>query len=169
MKSLHNKGIEMLDYPIWILRFVFLAILIIAVGFMVTKYINVKVDVAAVESAIMLQRILVSNSVMHQDEITLRTNPAIVESKNLENADKMLSDDLDFGANKQHLAARITLDNKKSVVYLNKRLFDDLKEQIGTIFGSDIKETKQSYKTFVRDGEILKDDILTVQVVQQKW
>jgi len=168
MKNNMNKsGIEMLNYPIWILRIFFLAILIVSMGFIVTKYLNLRVDISSIESNIILQRIITSNEIMHQDKATFRIAPAVIDVNKINTADKTLQEDINFGKDTRHISAKITSGNK-NVNYINKRLFDDLNPQIGTIFGTDIQQAKQTYNTFTFDNEQLKPDKITIHVLQQK-
>ena len=159
---------EMLNYPIWILRIIFLSILIISVGFMITKYMNVRIDVSSAETAIILQRILHSPAIMHQDTITQRVYPSIPETTHWSDATTKLTEDIPYDKNNRHLGAQITLDSKqKQPVYLNKRTFEDLRAELKSFFGDDIHETKQKYTTFSSENGQLKPDTLTITVLKQ--
>ncbi|MBI4141182.1 hypothetical protein HY485_05075 [Candidatus Woesearchaeota archaeon] len=163
---MNKRGIEMLNYPIWILRFMFLTVLIIAIGFMVTKYINTRLIIAPIETPIIAQRIAVSPALMYQDKVTHRITPAIVDTQKITDT-KALTQDIPFDTTKFHIAARIIAENVNKKTHLNKRLFEDLQEQVGGIFGTDIYKTKQTYQTFVYDKGELKQDKLTIEVLQQ--
>ncbi len=163
---MNKKGIEMLNYPIWILRVMFLAILIVSIAFMVTKYINMRIVIAPIEAPIIAQRIAVSPAIMHQDNIIFRTHPAIIDTQKITDT-KALTTDIPFDTTKFHIAAKITAENANKKTYLNKRVFEDLEEQLEGIFGKDIYQTKQQYSTFVYDKGMFKQDKLIIEVLQQ--
>lgn len=166
MKILNKKGLMMLNYAIWIMRFIFLAILLVSVSIVISKYVNLRVDIAASESEVALQRIVSSDALMYASPVTSRTYPAIIDMNKIKNA-AVLDSEIDFGK-ARHISAKVSLQNKKSAVFLNKRIFEDLFESIGTIFGTDVQDTKNSYWTFVDDNGKKNVDILTVQVLQAK-
>lgn len=163
---MNKRGIEMLNYPVWIIRIMFLAILIIAVGFMVTKYIHMRIVIAPIEAPIIAQRIATSPAIMYQDRTTFRTQPAIADLQKITDT-KALPADIPFDTTKFHIAAKINLENSNKQSYVNKRLYEDLSQQLGTIFGTDIHQTKQTYLTFVYDKETIRQDKLTIEVLQQ--
>lgn len=163
---MNKRGIEMLNYPIWIIRIMFLAILIVAIGFMVTKYINMRIIIAPIEAPIIAQRIATSPAIMYQDKTTFRIYPAIADVQKITDA-KAISADIPFDTMKFHISAKINLENSNKQSHMNKRLYEDLSQQIGTIFGTDIHQTKQTYLTFVYDKETMKPDQLTIEVLQQ--
>lgn len=141
---MNKKAILMLNYLIWIMRFIFLSILVVSIGVVVAKYINIKVDISGLESAIILQRIASTNAIMYQDKATFRTYPTIIDTTKIQDTEA-LNNEINFGKNVRHLTAEVITGDKKN--YLNKRLFDELKENLKTIFVSDVRETKQQYAT----------------------
>ncbi|GEM_PF-5096012 len=164
----NKKGIELLNFPIWVLRIMFLTILIISMGFMVSKYLNLRVDITPLESQIMLQRLTSSNALMHQDKSTQQTIFAVLDSAKLPNADTKLAEEFNFGEGVRHISAKISIDSRKTPNYVNKRLFEDLAPLLSGIFKSDVQEAKQAYATFTYENEKFKQDKLTIQVLQQK-
>ena len=133
---------------------------------MVTKYINMRLTIAPIEAPIIAQRIAVSPALMYQDKVTYRITPAIVDTQKITDT-KALTDDIPFDTTKFHIAAKIIVENADKKTYINKRLFEDLEQQLGTIFGRDIYQTKQTYQTFVYDKGELKQDKLIIEVLQQ--
>lgn len=169
MKLIQNKkGIELLNFPIWVLRILFLAILIVSIGVMVSKYLNLRVDIAPLESQIMLQRITSTDALMYKNKATQQINFVILDSAKLADADKKLTEEFNFGQGVRHISAKINTDSRKTPNYVNKRLFEDLAPLLGGILKSDVQEAKQSYRTFVYENEKFNQDKLTIHVLQQK-
>ena len=163
----NKKAIASINYLVWILRFIFLAILMVSIGLVVSKYINVRVDVSSIESAIFLERIFSSNAIMFQDSVTLRVYPGIVELEKFKNK-QTLDDEFAFAKGSRHISSKVRLEKTKNTVFVGKRLFEDLEPTLGTIFGSDAYELKQDFIASVRDNNEIADDKLSIQVLQLK-
>ncbi len=121
-----NKKGQTISYEMlmWIPRFVYLVIVILATSGLILGFVVTKVDVSEVESHILLHRLQFSpQGITHYDTETGRVYPGIVEKSKL--TDNYLASVL--GAKDDEMAARLVLsdfsDNKLAEAYLNKKTY----------------------------------------------
>lgn len=163
---MNKKGMSIEAVSIWVLRIIFLSILIISIGVMVHKYIHMRITIAPIESAVVLQQLVVSPAVMYKDKVTQQILPVIVDAKKLQNADAALTSEFAGEKDRRRIAAKISI--KDRAAYLNKRLFEDWQIDLKTaLFGKDLHVTKQAYASRMYDQGELKEEAITIEVVQQ--
>jgi len=162
-----KKGLVTLNYLVWILRFIFLAILMVSIGFVVSKYVNVRVDVSSVESAIFLERLFSSNALMFQDAVTLRIYPGVIDLKKLGTSSNL---DAEFGIIKgsRHISGRVRIKEINKNIFVGKRLFDDLEPQIDSIFGGNVHDLEQIFLGKVRSDAGMQNVVVNLKVLQLK-
>jgi len=117
-------------------RIGFLMIALLAFFLLINYYINNKMDTQYLESQVVLNRVLYSDSIMVQDADTGKIYTGIVDIDKLDN--DRLDINVNYGRFKRHVAVKLKLLNKDpdpnnqfiKDAYINKPMFDNWKKLI---------------------------------------
>ena len=122
-----KRGIFAVHMLGWIMRILFLVVVMLAVVTLVRTYIVTSVDSFDAESTLLVERILYSPGlIMYVDHTIDRPYPAIIELEKFTSADieQRLMDAMNYGDKNQHIAAEIKLkdlkDGRSYTTYYNK-------------------------------------------------
>lgn len=125
----------------WIPRFVYLVIVIIATSGLILGFIVNKVDVGAIESHILMHRLQYSREgITAYDSYTGRVYPGLVDKSKM--TDEKTTEKLAnlLGAGEKEMAARFVLsdfsDNELAKAYLNEKTYMDW-QPIAIVAGTD--------------------------------
>ncbi len=162
-----------LYYPIWILRIVFMAAVIVSLGVVTGNYISARVDISQPQANALNYRILFDDLLLYRDKYTNRVYPLVYDSAALgmsqEDFERKISARIGYDPTISFAGAVLSLkgDRIDKTYSFNKPAFDRLQALSQTLFGEST-HTTTIYPVIVRDSSGLKPATLKLEVYMQK-
>jgi len=165
---MNKKGFAGLDLTQWLLRLLFLTVVVFTCVFLIRMYIVNNVDIVNTEMDLFTYRVLYSpNGIMKVDESLGRVYPGVIDIEKFRDGENITSRMIDYGDTNYYIAAKFWLKEKNEVFYYNKGGYDMWKPLTGIGGGTDLGSVASLHKEIfvLVDNE---KDTLVIDVVSPK-
>jgi len=128
---------------IWLLRIVFLSVIIFSLSTMILRYANARIDVSHIHANILTYRLLLDKSLFNTDPVTSRLTPLFLQKTIPEQIDDK------FVYPEGVVTARMHVQDKK--VYYRKQDYARRALLQPSLFGKEFFHTTTEYPIFFND------------------
>lgn len=169
---LKNKnGFAGLDMVQWLIRLLFLTIVVFACVFLINLYIKNDINIAGVEMDLFYKRLIYSpNGIMYKDETLNRAYPGIIDLEKFKDGKNITDSIINYGDSNNYVAAKVSLyyfnpEDTYSEFYYNEFGYKKWKPLLGIEGKGGVRSQTKELPVLVYDNNKYEQMILRVEIV----
>jgi competence transcription factor ComK len=173
MKPKYKKSTISMEMILWVIRFMFLIVVVLSISFVVNYFITKNIDTFDLEATVFANNILLSKNLAFYDEDTGRLYADIIDLEKFKSASsgENLESEINFGKNKK-IGAKISLKSLNNTDYGNVFYRKDFYEEKKVIVDAGYMESLGGAKSFterryalIKNGDSIEKGVVTIEVI----
>jgi hypothetical protein len=164
---MNKRGLIFEDMLVWLLRIIFLTVVVFCVVFLIRMLIVENVQVSEIEMDYFAKRVYLSKQgfAFYDDKID-RVYPGIIDYQKFAYGQERLENAMYYGEKNQYIAAKVYLKNNKTEFIYNERRYSRWKplSNLNLIGIGGARSRTFEFPVIVKDNDNTFNDVLVIDV-----